>query len=271
MAGVRLKSCFRKMKRHAVRLLALWLLVLQGCVFQGGKSVAGKPIFPDREQVIKTGLTTRGEIIQRFGAPEAIFDELRVVIYEWKESRSWWWMIVGQGGGRAGEFTTEKAFVCLFAFDREDRLIKVGARKINRGRTLRSAAFQFAGEPMSTTFVARAIPRGQSLVYVFRPVGADRPGIVVIPQHIYLDGKLLATLERRTSTWSEVAPGRHEISVPDLYDPKKRKVFPVDLKADQTLFVELKIERAGIFLKQVFAARPESEAMPHLQKLKVRW
>ena len=72
-------------------LLAL-ALITTGCLVPavGHKVISGTEIRPEQLAFIEDGVTTRGEITERFGEPWAWYPDLHVCVYFWETASGYW-------------------------------------------------------------------------------------------------------------------------------------------------------------------------------------
>ncbi len=112
----------RKGKRTALCLaLVLAGIFMAGCVVlpTPAKSRTRGQQAADAPHPLTPGKTTRDEIQAVFGPPTAVWEEARVWIYAWDESKGgWFWLVFGGLGGGAGgyERVWEKK-IALLRFD----------------------------------------------------------------------------------------------------------------------------------------------------------
>jgi hypothetical protein len=98
-------------------------LITTGCLVPavGHKVISGTEIRPEQLAFIEDGVTTRGEITERFGEPWAWYPDLHVCVYFW-ETASGYWVYGFAYDFKAAIFADEigRLYVLFIHFDEED-------------------------------------------------------------------------------------------------------------------------------------------------------
>lgn len=104
------------------------MVLLQGCIVlpiptPEHKVLAGKAVNPEQLAFLKPGITTKTEVMNRLGGPDAIWEDARLFVYEWAMRQGVLiWAISGGYTGAAGVEDLEKRYVLLIQFDGRDRV-----------------------------------------------------------------------------------------------------------------------------------------------------
>ncbi|MCC7425325.1 MAG: hypothetical protein IT557_00325 [Alphaproteobacteria bacterium] len=118
--------------RHLRLLLLLPLclagLGLAGCVVlplpqDNGEITEGREIAAERSATLELGRTTRAEVTEKLGEPQAIWEERRLFVYAW--DRVHWKLLVilaARTGAAGGIFDLPTHYMLLVQFDANDRL-----------------------------------------------------------------------------------------------------------------------------------------------------
>ena len=101
-------------------VLCLAGLLMAGCVVlptPARHRIRGEQA-ADAALPLTPGETTREEVRAAFGPPTAVWEEARVWIYSWDESRGgWFWLVAGPGGGVGGYERVWEKKIALLRFD----------------------------------------------------------------------------------------------------------------------------------------------------------
>ena len=74
---------------------------------------------------MKVGITTKNDIIAKFGPPLVVWEDLNVVSYEWHTLTDWGFFIPAGYGSIDGEAGTTALHSCvLFQFDDDEKVVR---------------------------------------------------------------------------------------------------------------------------------------------------
>ncbi len=118
---------------EAVVARAHWIsacaaLALAGCVAlpistHEDKVLAGKPVTEEQLSFLAPKVTTKREVIERLGSPNVIWQDARVLAYNWEMRQGiLFWVVSGYTTGAAGAEDIPKHYVLLIRFDEQDRV-----------------------------------------------------------------------------------------------------------------------------------------------------
>jgi outer membrane protein assembly factor BamE (lipoprotein component of BamABCDE complex) len=102
------------------RLIAILLVLLQGCLIiptPPYRSSGRVFITPDMIDFIRTGSTSRAQVLLKLGEPDGVALNEKVFVYGWSVTKAW--VAVGNGGG---ELTQSQYF--LVAFNKDNTVRK---------------------------------------------------------------------------------------------------------------------------------------------------
>jgi hypothetical protein len=87
--------------------------------------LAGNPVTPEQTAFIVPGVTTRAEVVERLGPPSILWDDARVIIYDW-EMRAGVVILLagGPGGGSVADLDISAHYLVIMEFDEEDRVLR---------------------------------------------------------------------------------------------------------------------------------------------------
>src|SRR5712692_11161153 len=146
---------------------------------------AGAHVTAEDTNSFKPGVTTKAEIIEKFGAPQFELPDLRLIAYEWDQvDYQVLYLVVGAGYGAVGDVTDPKVPHALFvAFDQKDRVLAFSLEKIGiwRRRPIQQAAREWAKRQglavpdLPPRFVALDIPTNQAVLYIYHAAGSPAP------------------------------------------------------------------------------------------------
>jgi hypothetical protein len=279
---------FGLMKR-AIELscIAIILLTLAGCVYipaSGHQVLQGKRIEDQETPFIKAGVTSRTEVIQKLGEPSFEMAKPHIIGYSWEEVEGYMPWLVGGGYSVIGGVVTLPAPHNFFvAFDREDRASVWGVYGVYESwsvRPIQDYARSWAQhEGLAVTgpgaiFMARDVPPGQAMAYIYRPGGfTDAP--LVEAAAVLVDEKLEAELKKGTYTAVSLTAGTHTISVNPaphyggFLRPDERPIRSVSLDTAPNMkyFVSFRIQWGWGSLDPALTIQSEQEAMPILEKM----
>ncbi len=251
-------------KRRSWRWLLLVLVLLgpQGCIIPTGGGPP-RPSGPEKIAFIHPGVTTRSEVLATLGPPEAVTNDGRIIGYDW-EGRQWGGAFLGLDARDWGA----PIWAILVEFDQSDVVVKAEAIKtslVTAGYLEWAEARGKLPQPPAQ-FVARPIPSGHAVVYLYRPSGW-------LPAHwveVYLDGRPLTALPRGEyiSAVVSVPPGSHIIKL-HVHDTVRRHFFQFDLQVEPDSARYLEVIRAAIPPNPPrIQERTKAEAMPEISRLK---
>jgi outer membrane protein assembly factor BamE (lipoprotein component of BamABCDE complex) len=104
------------------------VLALAGCVAlpistREDKVLAGKPVTEEQLSFLVPKVTTKREVVDRLGSPNLIWQDARVLAYNWEMRQGiLFWVISGYTTGAAGAEDIPKRYVLLILFDEHDRV-----------------------------------------------------------------------------------------------------------------------------------------------------
>ena len=78
------------------------------------ETVAGTDIQKEATMFLQIGMTTREEILERFGEPDWTFDDIGIIAYCWSKHQWDLWVTAGAEGDK---FEFGKNYLMLFLFD----------------------------------------------------------------------------------------------------------------------------------------------------------
>ncbi len=111
-----------------VVILLCALLVPAGCLLlpiptQERKVLAGKAVSEEQLAFIVPDVTTRSEVVSRLGDPDVIWEEARLIAYNWEIRQGVLvWAIGAYYSGAAGVTDIPKHYMLLIRFDEQDRV-----------------------------------------------------------------------------------------------------------------------------------------------------
>lgn len=113
-------------------------LCVTGCLVvpisaSGKQTLAGRRVDSDRVIRLEAGRTTRAQVIAELGPPDVIWEDRRVLAYDWHVKRGEiFWMIAGGNSATGGIIDIPQHQVLLMQFDEADVLQRLG-QTIRRG------------------------------------------------------------------------------------------------------------------------------------------
>lgn len=240
------------------------------------KVVAGSRVEHNTISSIKIGQTTRAQIIQALGQPNVDMPELRVIAYLWEQVDYHVLLILlGPNGAGGGEIGGPIPYAFFVAFDQSGRVSSYELEKSRKGTfgwtSIQEAARDWARTQgvavpdLPSGFVAREIPTGQALLYIYRTGGffADARGV---PPEVFVDGRLEAELKKGTFVSLPEAPGNHTVTVvPARVPPDPGSSVSSDLIPNRKYFLSVTIPWTSAPVKLNF--RSEQDATPILAEM----
>jgi hypothetical protein len=121
-----MKADRMRLNRIRVPLVSLVLLALAGCLAiptpehslkAGHGQIKRKDLAP-----LKVGVTTREDVLLRFGEPDAITPDECIMAYWWRVISGYFCVGAPYGGGAAGPYC--KDYILMFEFDPQSRLTR---------------------------------------------------------------------------------------------------------------------------------------------------
>ncbi len=116
-------------RRCLLLLACIFLAVFAGCIvipiptpehglLEGRGEIAESDI-----SFLKEGETTREEVVLRFGEPDLVLHDQRILVYHWEVVHGYVYVAVGGPGGAAGdEEPIPKTYLIMLEFDEKGRL-----------------------------------------------------------------------------------------------------------------------------------------------------
>lgn len=275
---------------HKLVLLPFWLLALSGCAaivipVSDGEVTSGRKIGVENIAFFKQGVTTRAEVIQTLGQPNIDFKDLRVIVYHWSVRSAYVPWVVGSGGRGTGDIMEiSDKYTLLIALDEKDYVLRSEISKVWPGTPIRSHTLKWveheklnAPKP-SDRFVALDPPKGQAVLYVFRPGDLGDAPLLHQPA-VSIDGSLVAELRKGGYIATTLEPGSHYVSVdPGFHQatPFRPEQTPVrtlsfDATADKVYYLKVTIRWGFGTLDPELTMNTATEAVPVIKKLRPTW
>jgi len=106
----------------AVHLMVFSLIFIEGCIILPvGHNTLGKEIRDEDLAFIELGVTTKNDIVERFGEQYVFLEEHKVIAYHWTSATEFMWIVIGPGVGadfgHAGTYRQGYAVYVLFDSD----------------------------------------------------------------------------------------------------------------------------------------------------------
>ena len=219
---VLLTGCQKNLGRGVLRKFALFcgvllILVVQGCVVLPvpKRTIAGTEIEAARLGFIQPNVTSHSRVVNELGPPDGNFEDIRVIAYAWESSGGlvlWIVPLVNTGAQMI-----EKPNVLLIEFDENEHVRRFELTQRGLRDTIRSRAVAWAKEGTNSAalslpkrFVPVSIPRGKSVIYVYRPGGFEVPFFAV---SVISDRQPLADLRSKEYVSVVVEPGPHSLTL----------------------------------------------------------
>ncbi len=271
-------------------LLLLCLFVLWGCAsiiipVSDGKALSGRKITAENTTFIKSGVTTRREVIQTLGQPDMDFKDLRIIAYSWNVLGAYVpWVVGTPGGGGAGIMEISDKYVLLIAFEKEDRVSRFEIKKLWPLDTIRDHVLKWTGREgidvpkPSTHVVGVEIPKDQAVLYIYRPGGWGDAPLLHQPV-ISVDEKAVAELRKGEYISTVLQPGFHVVSVnPDPNPtsplrPEQRPVrtFSFDALPNTAYYLKIRVRWGLGALDPELTIYPAEDAVPVIKELRPTW
>ncbi len=262
-------------------LYGVWLLLaaLPACVYipvPERPVVARSRVTAEMTAPIRPGVSTRSDVIALLGGPTLDLPTQRIIAYRWETLRG---VVVWAVPAAGGAFDVGKLYVLLVAFDAEDRVVAFETTTQQAWDSLPEHALKWAEragvvEPRAPLpFVARAVPPGAALLYLYREGGFfDRPDLGLPPPEVRVDGKVLGGLRRGEYRVHAVEPGPTTITVDPLPAQSLKaslRSAPVTSIVIQTLpgqayYLRVRVRHGLGDMTPVITECPEAEALPLL-------
>lgn len=273
-----------------VTLLSFFLLVLIGCAaiivpVPEGKVMSGRKITSENTAFIKQGITGRNDVLKELGRPDMDFKELRTVAYTWEVLGAYMpWVIGGPYAAAGGVKEISKPYILMINFDKEDRVSKFVIKERWPLDTVRSHAMKWIERENldvlkpPNEFIALGLPKGQAVLYIFRP-GGWRDAPLLHQPAVSIDGEVVAELRKGGYIARVLKPGFHTVSVnPDpnpisFLKPRERpiRMFSFDALPDTAYYLKVRIRYGFGALDPELMILPTENAIPVLKELKPTW
>jgi hypothetical protein len=113
--------------------LVIWVLVwmvVSGCITipiftKETKILSGKPVTEQQLEFLTPGTTTREDVIQRLGNPHIIWEDARIITYDWDMRRGiLLWAVSGYSAGYGGLQDIPKHYLLILQFDDQNRVVR---------------------------------------------------------------------------------------------------------------------------------------------------
>jgi len=275
---------------HKLVLLPFWLLALSGCAaivipVSDAEVTSGRKIGAENIAFFKQGVTTRAEVIQALGQPDIDFKDLRIIVYHWSVRSAYVPWVVGSGGGGTGDIMEiSDKYTLLIALDEKDYVSRSEITKVWPGTPIRSHTLKWVEREKldvpkpSDRFVALEPPKGQAVLYVFRPGDWGDAPLLHQPA-VSIDGSLVAELRKGGYISTTLEPGSHEVSVDPvpllttLPRPEQRPIrtLSFDATPDKVYYLKVKIKWGFGALDPELTMHTAAEAVPVIEKLRPTW
>lgn len=268
-------------------IMPLALLLLSGCVVipvpSQEKTIVGQQFTSPVVDSIVPSLTTRADLLERLGKPYTTLDSPHILVYPWTtEGGGLFWVVGAGGSGAAGLVPLHYHHALLIALDETEHVTNVEITKRRPLDSLREHAYKWAqakgltGARQPAAFRLRRIPRGQSMLYVYRPGGIwDAPDIFTAS--VLMGGQLLTELRGNENAWVVLQPGNYSIAVsPDAKNPASvyaHQVAHIEVRtsADQATFLRVRIPYGTGDVTPRLTLPPETEALKELKSTVTSW
>ncbi len=271
------------MNRWTLFGLGLLLVALPACLglyipVAERKVLAGSQVTPEMTAPIRLGVTTRSEVIHLLGEPALDLPAHRIIAYKWEMLSGYMPWVFFQA---SGVIDVDKPYVLLIAFDADDRVVRFEKTTQLVWDSVSEHAVKWAereglvGPTAPALFVARVVPPGESLLYLYREGGfSDRPDLGSPPPEVRVNGKLLGGLRKGEYRVLAVEPGTTTITVDSL--PLQslkagRRYSSVTSIVVQTLpgkahYLKVRVRYGLGDQVPVLTECPEVEALPQLKE-----
>lgn len=273
-----------------ITLLSFFLLVLMGCAaiivpVPEGKVMSGRKITSENTAFIKQGITRRNDVLKELGRPDMDFKELRTVAYTWEVLGAYMpWVIGGPYSAVGGVKEISKPYILMINFDKEDRVSKFVIKERWPLDTVRSHAMKWIERENldvlkpPNEFIASELPKGQAVLYIFRP-GGWRDAPLLHQPAVSIDGEVVAELHKGGYIARVLKPGFHTVSVnPDpnpasFLKPTERpiRMFSFDALPDTAYYLKVRIRYGFGALDPELMILSTENAIPVLKELKPTW
>lgn len=262
-------------------LLLFWLLIPLGCAAiiipaSEGEVMSGRKITSENIEFIKQGITSRNEVIQKLGRPYMDFEDLQTIAYFWEVLGYYMpWIALGYYGGGGWVEKIGKTYALLIAFDKDDYVSKFEIKALWPLDTIRGHAIKWMERenfdvPQPTNeFVASEIPKGLSIIYIYRPGGWRDVSQLFKQPTVSIDGEVVAELHQGGYVAKVLKPGLHNVSVFLKSKERPDRMFSFDTLQDTAYYLELCISFVALGPK--LTIRSTEDAMPVLKELKPTW
>jgi len=270
-------------------LLSFCLLVPLGCAAiiipaSEHEVLSGRKITSENIAFIEQGITLRSDVIRELGSPYMDFKELSTIAYSWEVLGAYMPWIVAGYYPLMGVQEIAKPYVLLIAFDKDNHVSKFEIKERWPLDTVKCHAIKWIERENldvpkpPNEFVASELPKGQAVLYIYRP-GGWRDAPLLHQPVASIDGEVVAELRKGGYIARVFQPGFHTVSVnPDpnpnsWLNPEQRPVrrFSFDALPDTAYYLEVRVKYGWGALDPELTIRPAEDAMPVLKELKPTW
>jgi hypothetical protein len=119
-----------KSRHFGAVLLILMPIVTTGCITipiptTEKKILAGQPVTEEQLAFLVPGVTTREEVVRQLGNPHIIWEDARIITYDWDVRRGiLLWAVGGYATGTGGIKDIPKHYLLILQFDENDRVLR---------------------------------------------------------------------------------------------------------------------------------------------------
>ena len=172
----------------------------------------------------------------------------------------------------------------MIAFDKGDHVLKFEIKARWPLDTVRTHAIKRierenidVPKPLNE-FVGLEVPKGQAVLYIYRP-GGFRDAPLLHQPAVIIDGEVEAELRKGGYIARVLQPGHHTVAVnPDpnpnsWLKPEQRpvRIFSFDALTDTAYYLELYVKWGFGSLDPILTISPAEDAVPVLKELKATW
>ncbi len=222
---------------------------------------------------LKIGETSREDVVLRFGEPDVILFDQRILAYSWAVSVGYAAVFAPGGGGAP----LGKHYLFMLEFDDEGKLRRGEINSSWLSQNLHKQAMKWfetldlAVSKAPPMLVGEMIPPGESALYIYREPGFWGSGD---PWELQVDRKAVGWLRKGKYLAITLTPGAHMVAVIILPPSLNKNLIGASLhfKAlpGQTHYVSVQQPQWSPtpYPDPVLTVRSEGEALPALKKLK---
>jgi hypothetical protein len=225
---------------------------------------------------LKIGETSREDVVLRFGQPDVILFDQRILAYSWAVSVGYW-AVAGGGNAAVGAFP--KHYLLMLEFNDEGRLRRAEMASSWLRQNLHKEALKWfetldlAVSKAPPMLVGEVIPPGESAFYIYRETSFWDRGKV--PWEVRVDRKAVGWLRKGEYIAITLAPGAHVVAViistPSLNENLVGASINFKALPGQAHYVSVEQPQWSPtpFPDPVLTVRSEGEALPMLKKMPV--